>query len=105
VPEVLALLKQTFTTPVLQPFSRKTGQNSSLRSVTATLQDDEDDFLRRAAALVAQGGSRPSLRAYDLVSTQFQKMVESTLGGELSVDEAIRRAAERIAGATDLPVV
>ena len=102
--EALGLLKLALTAPVLQAFSRQTGQHPAYIPVTETIDPHEDGFLRRTAPLLAHAGSRPSLPAYDRVSAQFQEMVELCLTGQLPVKTAVRRAAERIAGITGLPL-
>lgn len=102
--EALGLLKLALTPPILKTFSLQTGQNPAYIPVTETIQPGEDAFLERTAPLFAVARSRPSLPAYDRVSAQFQEMVELCLSGQLSAETAARRAAERIAGITGLPL-
>jgi ABC-type glycerol-3-phosphate transport system substrate-binding protein len=102
--EALALLKFALSAPILQPFSLQTAQNPASRAVADAIAPDKESFLARTAQLFADGGSRPSLAAYPLVSAQFGEMLELCLSGELSVERALRRAAERIGGITAYPV-
>ncbi|HZQ07167.1 MAG TPA: extracellular solute-binding protein, partial [Anaerolineae bacterium] len=102
--EALALLKLALTPKVLKPFSLLTGQNPSFTAIGQSIRAEEDGFLGRASHIFEQGRSRPSLPAYDRVSQQFQEMIELSLSGQLSVDAAVSRAAERISGITGLPV-
>ena len=102
--EALGLLKLALTPPILRAFSLQTGQHPAYIPVTETMDPDEAGFLGRTAPLLATAGSRPSLPAYDRVSAQFQEMVELCLTGQLPVRTAVRRAAERIAGITGLPL-
>jgi len=102
--EALALLALSLSPAILKPFSLKTGQNPASISVAEAIGPDEDQFLRRTSQLLTDAGSRPSLPGYDRVSAQFQEMVELSLKGVLSVEAAVRRAAERIGGITGLPV-
>lgn len=98
----LSLLQLALSPSVLKPFSLHTAQNPSLHSVAQEIEPQEHPFLYQTARLVAQAGSRPSLAAYDLVSTQFQEMVELAITGSLPPEAAAYRAAERIAGITGL---
>ncbi len=102
--EALALLALALSPAILKPFSLKTGQNPASISVAGAIGPDEDNFLRRTSYLLTEAGSRPSLPGYDRVSAQFQEMVELSLKGELSVEAAVGRAAERIGGIAGLPV-
>ena len=102
--EVLSLLKLALSVPVLEPFSLQTGQNPVSMAATEAIAPSAGSFLDRTARLFSQAGSRPSLAAYDLVSAQFQEMVELCLSDKLSVESALRRAAERIAGITGFAV-
>jgi ABC-type glycerol-3-phosphate transport system substrate-binding protein len=102
--EALDLLKLTLDTQILKPFSLRTGQNAAYIPVAQAIQPEEDGFLGRTDSLFAQGKSRPSLPAYDQVSRQFQEMVEACLSGQLSIDGAVSRTAERISGITGFPV-
>jgi ABC-type glycerol-3-phosphate transport system substrate-binding protein len=100
----LALLQLALSPSVLKPFSLRTAQNPSLQDVAQEIGPQEHPFLYQTSRLVAQAGSRPSLAAYDLVSTQFQEMVELVITGALPAETAAHRAAERIAGITGLPL-
>lgn len=102
--EVLALLKLALTKPVLKAFSIETGQHPAYIPVAQAIHPGDDDLLAQTAPLFALGGSRPSLPAYERVSEQFQEMVESCLADRLSVEAAVRRAAERISGISGLPL-
>lgn len=102
--EAVELLSLALSPAILKPFSLKTGQNPALATVAEAIGPDEDSFLRRTSRLLTEAGSRPSLPGYDRVSAQFQEMVEFSLRGELSVEAAVKRAAERIGGITGLPV-
>lgn len=102
--EALALLALALSPAILKPFSLKTGQNPAVISVAQTIEPGEDNFLTQTSRLLLTAGSRPSLPGYDRVSAQFQEMVELCLQGELPVEAAVRRAAERIGGITGLPV-
>ena len=100
--EALALLRRMITPEVLKPFSLTTGHNSAYMSVAETIRPDEDGFLELTMPLVAQACSRPSLPAYERVSAHFREMIETCLTGQLSPETAVRRAAERISGATGI---
>lgn len=104
VTEVLSLLKLALSPPVLKPFSLQTGQNPAYITATEAIASQEGSFLGRTARLFSQAGSRPSLATYPLVSAQFREMLERCLSGELTVENALRRGAERIAGITALPL-
>ncbi|HEY53160.1 MAG TPA: extracellular solute-binding protein [Caldilineae bacterium] len=100
--EALALLRRMITPEVLKPFSLTTGHNSAYMSVAEMIRPDEDGFLGLTMPLVAQASSRPSLPSYERVSAHFREMIESCLTGQLSPETAVRRAAERISGATGI---
>jgi maltose-binding protein MalE len=102
--EALALLQQMITLEILKPFSLRTGHNSAHVAVAESIRPDENSFLELTASLFTKARSRPSLPSYNQVSVQFQEMIEACLTGQLSVEEAIRRAAERISGITGLPI-
>jgi ABC-type glycerol-3-phosphate transport system substrate-binding protein len=102
--EALALLQQMITLEILKPFSLRTGHNSAHVAVAESIRPEENRFLGLTASLFTKARSRPSLPSYNQVSVQFQEMIEACLTGQLSVEEAIRRAAERISGITGLPV-
>jgi ABC-type glycerol-3-phosphate transport system substrate-binding protein len=102
--EVLSLLKLALSPPVLKPFSLQTGQNPAYITATEALAPQDNGFLQRTARLFSQAGSRPALATYSLVSAQFREMFERCLTGELTVEDALRRGAERIAGITAFPL-
>lgn len=98
--DVLSLLKLIMSPEVLTPFSLQTGQNPASMSAVETIAPQNDSYLARTARLFSHAGSRPSLATYHLVSAQFREMLELCLSGRLSVESALRRGAERIAGIT-----
>jgi multiple sugar transport system substrate-binding protein len=102
--DALALLRRVLTPEILKAFSLQTGQNPALKAVAEAIRPEEDGFLGRTAPLFVQARSRPPLPTYNQVSVQFQEMVEACLTEQLSVEIAVRRAAERISGITDLPI-
>ena len=101
--EALSLLQQMIIPEILKPFSLKTGHNSAYRTVAEAIRPDDDGFMGRTASLFVKARSRPSLSTYNRVSAQFQEMIEVCLTGQLSIDAAVRRAAERISGVSGLP--
>lgn len=103
--EALSLLKLTHSPEVLNPFSLQTGQNPASMSAVESIAPQNDSYLARTARLFSQAGSRPSLATYPLVSAQFREMLELCLTGRLSVESALRRGAERIAGITGYSVM
>ena len=102
--EALALLKRMLTPEILKPFSLKTGHNSAYVTVAEMIRANAAGFLRQTAPLVAQSRSRPSLPSYERASAHFQEMIEACLTGQLSCEAAVHRAAERISGATGIPL-
>ena len=102
--KALALLQRMISPEILKPFSCETGHNSAYMSVAEAIQREADGFLQQTASLVAHARSRPSSPVYQRISAHFQEMIEVALTGERSCEEAARRAAERIGGATGLPV-
>jgi len=103
--KALALLERMITPEILSTFSRNTGHNSAYVSVAEAIRREDDGFLSQTAPLVAHARSRPSSPVYQRISSHFQEMIEFALTGERSCKEAARRAAERIGGATGLPVI
>jgi len=103
--EALTLLKLTLTPQILKPFSLRTGQNPAYISVAQAIKSEENSFLEQAASLFTQGRSRPSLPSYDRISRQIQEMVEVCLTGQIEIEVAAGRAAERISGITGYPVL
>jgi ABC-type glycerol-3-phosphate transport system substrate-binding protein len=100
----LAVLQKMLTPEILKPFSLRTGQISAHKAVTEIISTDEDGFLGRTAFLFDRARSRPSLPTYEQVSLQFREMIEACLTGQISVEQALYRAAERISGITGLPL-
>ncbi|HEY1407356.1 MAG TPA: extracellular solute-binding protein [Promineifilum sp.] len=100
----LEQLKLALSSSVLLPFSQETGQIPGLMTMTGAVQASGNRFLVETAEVLAQARTRPSLPAYDRISAQFQEMVELCLTRKLTIDAAVRRAAERIGGITGLPL-
>ena len=100
----LELITLMLSPSILKPFSVQMEQNAAFRPVDEAIRADEHALVNTVASYMAQGRVRPVLPHYEQVSRQIQEMVETVLGGQMSTEDAVLRAAERIAGITDRPL-
>lgn len=101
--EALGLLDVASSEEILGSFSVHTGHYPPLIKAVKNLSQAGNRFLSEAASLLEIARPRPAHPDYARVSEQFQWLVETCLTGQVSVAQAVPRAAESIAAITNLP--
>jgi multiple sugar transport system substrate-binding protein len=98
------LLRLATAPQALEHLSLATSQNTAHLGVAESLRGAGNRFLQQAAELFPGARARPSLPGYDLVSRQFQELVELAINGSDPIPDLLARTAERIGGITGLAV-
>lgn len=100
--QALALLDALVAPEALARMAVSTGQIPPRRSAVH-LAAEHAAFLATTAGFLDRAVVRPATSSYYRVSAQLQEMVEAVITGRRPPDEAVRRAAERIAAITGRP--
>lgn len=100
----LEILKLATGPELMKEFVAATGQNSPRISVAESLDPAEHEFLVETGAFLYNAKARPVIPEYAKVSQQIQKMVENAVSGNMSVEQAVSKAANDISVITGLPV-
>jgi len=100
----LEILKITTSPELMKEFCLATGQNPPRISVYKALDPDRDWFLYRTSKMLYSARVRPLTPEYARVSEQLRAMIENAISGQMTVDEAVRKAAEIISALTDRPL-
>ena len=96
-PELAAeVLKLVASPELVESFCLRTGRVPSRTSVARKLNTDKHWFQREAEWILARARPRPWSPYYSKLSIQFRLMVENTLTGRLSPEQALTRARHGI---------
>jgi maltose-binding protein MalE len=92
----------------MKEFCLSTDQNPTRKSVYRELDPentDKDRFLLQTSEMFDRARMRPVIPEYAMVSQQLQAMLENAVSSRMTVEEAVKRAAEIIGAITGLPQV
>jgi multiple sugar transport system substrate-binding protein len=99
----LEILKVATSPELMKEFCLATGQNPPRISVYKALDPERDWFLYQTSKMLYSARVRPLTPEYARVSEQLRAMIENAISGQMTVDEAVRKAAEIISALTDRP--
>jgi ABC-type glycerol-3-phosphate transport system substrate-binding protein len=100
----LEILKIATSPEFMKEFCLGTGQNPPRISVYKALDPERDWFLHQTSEMLYNARVRPLTPEYVRVSEQLRVMIENAISGQMTVDEAVVRAAEIISALTDRPL-
>ncbi|MBW1999192.1 MAG: extracellular solute-binding protein [Deltaproteobacteria bacterium] len=100
----LEILKIATGPKLMKEFCLTTGQNPPRISVYKALDPEKDWFLYQTSKMLYSARVRPLTPEYARVSEQLRIMIENAISGQMTVDEAVKKAAEIISALTGLPL-
>jgi ABC-type glycerol-3-phosphate transport system substrate-binding protein len=100
----LEILKIATSPELMKEFCLATGQNPPRISVYKALDPERDWFLYQTSKMLYNARVRPLTPEYARVSEQLRAMIENAISDQMTVDEAVRKAAEIISALTDRPL-
>ena len=100
----LEILKIATSPKLMKEFCLATGQNPPRISVYKALNPEKDWFLYQTSKMLYNARVRPLTPEYARVSEQLRAMIENAISSQMTVDEAVRKAAEIISALTDRPL-
>lgn len=99
----LEILKIATGPELMKEFCLATGQNPPRISVYKALDSERDWFLYQTSKMLYNARVRPLTPEYARVSEQLRAMIENAISTRMTIDEALRKAAEIISAITGLP--
>jgi multiple sugar transport system substrate-binding protein len=100
----LEILKIATSPRLMKEFCLATGQNPPRISVYKALDPEKDWFLSQTSEMLYNARVRPLTPEYARVSEQLRIMIENAISGQMTVDEAVKKAAEIISALSGLPL-
>ncbi len=100
---ILEILKIATGPRLMKAFCLATGQNPPRISVYEALDSERDWFLYQTSKMLYNARVRPLTPEYARVSEQLRAMIENAISTRMTIEEALRKAAEIISAITGLP--